>query len=123
MPFRALLAMSATLLSVLAPVGSAAEGTTARAASCVQDGGLRLHGDGTVYACRVSRGATLSVGPEAGNRAVACAADSYVEFHHDGRLSYRDRAATYVTPNDASKLCKGKGPISFDRFGHLEYRS
>jgi hypothetical protein len=39
MPFRALLAASVTLLGVLAPVGSAAEGTTARAASCVQDGG------------------------------------------------------------------------------------
>jgi hypothetical protein len=124
MPFRALLAMSVTLLGVLAPVGSAAEGTTARAASCVQDGGLRLHGDGTVYACRMSRETALSISPEAKEREVVCSADSYVEFHHNGHLSYCDhlaKPAAYLTRGGESRNCKSKGPIAFNESGHLEY--
>ncbi len=123
---KALLAAGAAVLGVLAPVGSPAAAGTVQTAACNQDQELRLHGDGAVYACRVSRGVTLSVGPEAGNREVACASDSYVEFHRNGRLSYCDRtakAAAYVTPNGETKLCKGRGPISFDQLGYLEYCS
>ncbi len=124
MPFRALLAASATLQGVLVPAGSAAEGTTARAASCVQDGGVRLHGDGTVYACRMAREAALGISPESEKHEVVCAAGSYVEFHRNGHLSYCDslaEPAAYPTREGESRSCKSRGPISFDESGHLEY--
>jgi hypothetical protein len=124
MPFRALLAASATLLGVLVPVGSAADETIDRAASCVQDGGLRLHGDGTIYACRMTREAILSISPDSEEREVVCSAGSYVEFHRNGHLSYCDslaKSAAYPTQEGESRPCRTRSPISFSEFGYLEY--
>ena len=66
---------------------------TVQASTCIHDAELRLRPDGTVYACHVSQQINASVGPEAKNRNVVCAAGSYVEFHYNGHLSYCDKLA------------------------------
>jgi hypothetical protein len=126
MATRALLMVGTILLGLVAAAGATGAGMSVQASTCIQDAELRLRPDGTVYACHVSQQIDASVGPEAKNRNVVCAAGSYVEFHYNGHLSYCDKlgkAGSYLSRGGESKNCKRQEPISFNEYGDLEYCS
>jgi hypothetical protein len=126
MATRASLMAGTFLLGLVAADGATGAGMTVQASTCIHDAELRLRSDGTVYACHVLQQINASVGPEAKNRNVVCAAGSYVEFHYNGHLSYCDKlakAGSYLSRGGESKICKQQEPISFNESGDLEYCS
>ena len=126
MATQALLMVGTILLSLVAAAGATGAGMSVEASTCIQDAELRLRPDGNVYACRVSQQINASVGPEAKNRNVVCAAGSYVEFHYNGHLAYCDKLAktgSYLIRDGESKLCRQQEPISLNEHGDLEYCS
>ena len=108
------------------PFVAAAQQTAVQAVPCATGPELQLRGDGSVAACRLSAAADLLVDPAAGNTAAACAADSGVEFHPSGYLSYCERAgadATFRGRAGRETRCRASARLAFGEGGYLEYCS
>ena len=126
MATQALLMVGTILLSLVAAAGATGAGMSVEASTCIQDAELRLRSYGSVYACHVSQQINASVGPEAKNRNVVCAAGSYVEFYYNGHLAYCNKPAkvgSYLSRGGESKTCKQQEPIPLNERGDLEYCS
>ena len=116
--------LAAAILFV--PFVASAQQTAVQAVPCATGPELRLRGDGSVAACRLTAAADLMVDPAAGNTTAACAADSGVEFHPSGYLSYCERAAVTATFRGRAgreTRCRAGARLAFGEAGYLEYCS
>lgn len=114
----------ALVLCVTAP--ASADRTAVQEAACEPGPELRLAGDSTVSACRLTAAADLLVAPEGGNLKASCAAGAQVEFDRNGYLSFCNPSgpgASYVGRDGRATRCRDSSRIAFDERGVLEYCS